>query len=90
MTTHHPTQTSPITDIQPYQPRRQWQSQMLPVRNMQCHLRSWEPEAGSRLDPDLPVLVLAHGWMDVAASYQFVVDAFRVAASWPTTGAASA
>lgn len=76
MTTHHPTQTGQLTDITPYQPRRQWRSQMLPVRNMHYHLRSWEPEPASGIGPDLPVLVLAHGWMDVAASYQFVVDAF--------------
>ncbi|MFN3731838.1 alpha/beta fold hydrolase [Comamonas testosteroni] len=76
MTTHHPTQTGQLTDITPYQPRRQWRSQMLPVRNMHYHLRSWEPEPASGIDPELPVLVLAHGWMDVAASYQFVVDAF--------------
>lgn len=76
MTTHTPTQTGQLTDIPPYQPRRQWHSQMLPVRNMHYHLRSWEPEPASGIDPELPVLVLAHGWMDVAASYQFVVDAF--------------
>ncbi|WKL16459.1 alpha/beta hydrolase [Comamonas testosteroni] len=76
MTTHHPTQTGQLTDITHYQPRRQWRSQMLPVRNMHYHLRSWEPEPASGIDPELPVLVLAHGWMDVAASYQFVVDAF--------------
>ncbi|WP_182286610.1 alpha/beta fold hydrolase [Comamonas testosteroni] len=76
MTTHTPTQTGQLTDIPPYQPRRQWRSQMLPVRNMHYHLRSWEPEPASGIDPELPVLVLAHGWMDVAASYQFVVDAF--------------
>ena len=55
-----------------YSPRRIAQSQMLPVRNMQYHVRCWEPE---NLNPELPLLVLAHGWMDVAASYQFVVDA---------------
>lgn len=76
MTTHNPTQTGLLTDIPPYQPRRQWRSQMLPVRNMHYHQRSWEPEPASGIDPELPVLVLAHGWMDVAASYQFVVDAF--------------
>ena len=59
-----------------YQPRRNWKSQMLPVRNMQYHLHYWEPE---QVNPDLPLLVLAHGWMDVAASYQFVVDAFSEA-----------
>ncbi|MDL5037975.1 alpha/beta fold hydrolase [Comamonas resistens] len=65
--------TSPPSHDLSYQPRRLWQSQMLPVRNMQYHLRSWEPEQPNR---DLPLLVLAHGWMDVAASWQFVVDAF--------------
>lgn len=70
MTTHKTT----APDTSPYQPGRPWQSRMLPVRNMHYHQRSWEPE---RLNPDLPVLVLAHGWMDVAASYQFVVDAFN-------------
>ena len=69
MTTHNPTLTGQLTDIPPYQPRRQWRSQMLPVRNMHYHQRSWEPEPVSGIDPELPVLVLAHGWMDVAASY---------------------
>ena len=73
MSDHNPTLQ---TSASPYQPQRHWQSQMLPVRNMQYHLRSWEPE---QLNPDLPVLVLAHGWMDVAASWQFVVDAFSQA-----------
>ena len=27
--------------------------------------------------PDAPLLVMLHGWMDVAASFQFVVDALR-------------
>ena len=76
MTTHNPIDQSTATTQTPYQPRRQWQSQMLPVRNMHYHLRHWEP---AQINPDLPVLVLAHGWMDVAASYQFVVDAFSEA-----------
>lgn len=88
MTTHNPTEHRTAPEPSPYQPRRQWQSQMLPVRNMHYHLRSWEPAPAK---PELPVLVLAHGWMDVAASYQFVVDAFSdafvqgrriVAADW--------
>lgn len=56
-----------------YQPLRQWQSRMLPVRTLEYHTRLWLPETP---DPELPLLVLAHGWMDVAASWQFVVDAF--------------
>ena len=61
------------TELLPYQPRRLWQSSMLPVRDLHYHQRSWEP---AEPDPELPLLVLAHGWMDVAASWQFVVDAF--------------
>jgi pimeloyl-ACP methyl ester carboxylesterase len=38
---------------------------------LRYHVRVWgEPVAGQ------PPLVLVHGWMDVAASWQFVVDAF--------------
>ena len=70
--------TSPPSHALSYQTRRLWQSQMLPVRNMQYPLRSWEPEQPNR---DLPLLVLAHGWMDVAASWQFVVDAISDAST---------
>jgi pimeloyl-ACP methyl ester carboxylesterase len=53
-----------------YQAKRISRSEFVPVRNLQYHVRVWgEPGAGK-----LP-LVLLHGWMDVAASYQFVVDA---------------
>jgi pimeloyl-ACP methyl ester carboxylesterase len=54
-----------------YQARRSARSEFAPVRNLQYHVLRWG-EAKS----DLPPLVLMHGWMDVAASYQFVVDAF--------------
>lgn len=41
------------------------------VRGLRCHVLQWgEPAAGTT------PLVMAHGWMDVAASFQFVVDAF--------------
>ena len=69
--TQIPSLTSP-SSLPHYQPRRICQSQMLPVRQMHYHLRSW---SHGPINPDLPVLVLAHGWMDVAASWQFVVDA---------------
>lgn len=46
---------------------------MVPVRTLEYHVREWGAVDG---DPALAPLVLAHGWMDVAASYQFVVDAF--------------
>jgi len=57
-----------------YQVRRPARSEFTPVRNLQYHVLHWG-EAQSTLPP----LVLMHGWMDVAASYQFVVDAFSPA-----------
>lgn len=55
-----------------YQPRRAARSEFVPIRNLRYHVRTWgEPKPGQ------PPLVMVHGWMDVAASYQFVVDAFR-------------
>lgn len=53
-----------------YTPLRPATCQHLPVRALSYHVRSWgQPRPGS-----VP-LVLAHGWMDVSASWQFVVDA---------------
>ena len=54
-----------------YQAQRLSHSEFVPIRNLQYHARVWgEP------NPALAPLVLVHGWMDVAASYQFLVDAF--------------
>ena len=54
-----------------YQPRIVSRSEFVPIRNLNYHVRLWgEPAPGK-----VP-LVMVHGWMDVAASYQFVVDAF--------------
>ncbi|HEX7890812.1 MAG TPA: alpha/beta hydrolase [Ramlibacter sp.] len=54
-----------------YQPKRASRSEFVPIRNLRYHVRTWgEPAPGK-----VP-LVMVHGWMDVAASYQFVVDAF--------------
>jgi len=53
-----------------YQVKRPSSSSFVPIRSIQHHVRNWgEP------NPDKPPLVMVHGWMDVAASYQFVVDA---------------
>ena len=55
-----------------YQPHRVSRSEFVPIRNQRYHVRIWgEPGPGK-----VP-LVMVHGWMDVSASYQFVVDAFR-------------
>ena len=54
-----------------YQAQRIPKSEFVPIRNLTYHTRVWgEP------NPDLAPMVLVHGWMDVAASYQFLVDAF--------------
>lgn len=46
-------------------------SAFVPIRNLQYHVRLWgEPGPGKT------PLFMVHGWMDVAASFQFVVDAF--------------
>jgi pimeloyl-ACP methyl ester carboxylesterase len=53
-----------------YQVKRPSTSAFVPIRGLNYHVRTWgEPS------PKLPPLVLVHGWMDVAASYQFVIDA---------------
>ncbi len=53
-----------------YQVKRISRSEFVPIRNLQYHVQIWgEPSADK-----IPV-VMVHGWMDVAASYQFVVDA---------------
>ena len=55
-----------------YQALHSWRSDFVPLRNLTYHVQVWgEPT------PGMPPLVLLHGWMDVAASFQFVVDALR-------------
>jgi pimeloyl-ACP methyl ester carboxylesterase len=78
-----------------YTVKRTPRSEFIPIRKMNYHVLVW----GDASSP-LPPLVLMHGWMDVAASYQFMVDALSeaffkdrliIAADWrgygKTTGA---
>ncbi len=77
----------------PYQIKRPSRSEFVPIRRHQYHVRLWgTPRA------DVPPLVMVHGWMDVAASFQFVVDAlsqdrYVIAPDWRgyglTTGPAT-
>ena len=46
------------------------ESLFLDVRGLRYHVRSW----GSQ---DAPKLFFVHGWMDVSASFQFVIDSLR-------------
>jgi pimeloyl-ACP methyl ester carboxylesterase len=45
-------------------------SRFLSIRGLQYHLRAWGRHGAAPL-------VLLHGWMDVSASFQFLVDALR-------------
>jgi pimeloyl-ACP methyl ester carboxylesterase len=55
-----------------YTELRPGRARLVPVRNLQYQLREWGD--ASLATPERPSLVLAHGWMDVGASFQFVVD----------------
>ena len=54
-----------------YQPHRASRSDFVPLRNLRYHTLVWGEPAPGRTP-----LVMVHGWMDVAASWQFMVDAF--------------
>jgi len=45
-------------------------SEFIDVRGLRYHLRHWGEQ-----DTAQPALLMLHGWMDVSASFQFVVDA---------------
>ena len=57
--------------VRMYQAQRTFNSEFVPIRHLQYHVCRWGAPAS-----ELPPLVLMHGWMDVGASYQFMVDAF--------------
>lgn len=75
---------------QMYQVKRIPHSEFVPIRNLTYHVLVWGQPA-----PDKTPLVLVHGWMDVAASYQFVVDAlshdhYVIAPDWRGYGQTTA
>ncbi len=57
-----------------YQPLRVARSAFTPIRLYRYHTLAWGAPDG-----DAPPLVLLHGWMDVAASWQFMVDSLAPA-----------
>jgi pimeloyl-ACP methyl ester carboxylesterase len=72
-----------------YAPLRASRSLHLPLRTVRYHVHQWGD--ASLVTPARPALVLMHGWMDVGASFQFVVDElarlegerrFVIAADW--------
>jgi len=50
---------------------KQSESQFLQIRGLRYHVRRWP-------SPGAPKIVLLHGWMDVSASFQFLVDALAM------------
>ena len=58
-----------------YKETRTFRSEFVPIRGLNYHVHVW----GDPNRATLPPLVLVHGWMDVGASYQFMVDAFSSA-----------
>ena len=57
-----------------------FRSEFIKVRGLNYHIRHWG-------DPAAPKLFMLHGWMDVSASFQFVVDCLEgdwhvIAADW--------
>lgn len=50
------------------------------VRGLSQHLLIWGDLA--RISAEEPLLVMVHGWMDVAASFQFMVDELRQQPGW--------
>jgi pimeloyl-ACP methyl ester carboxylesterase len=60
-------------------------SQFVPLRGLRYHVRTWGTAAA-------PKLFMLHGWMDVGASFQFLVDALTrdwhvIAPDWRGFGA---
>ena len=49
-----------------------WRSDFVPIRALNYHVQHW----GTPTPGGTPLFLL-HGWMDVAASFQFVVDALK-------------
>ena len=60
-----------------YAPHRPAQSLFVPLRGLTYHVNAWGD--ASLATASRPPLVLVHGWMDVGASFQFVVDALAAA-----------
>jgi pimeloyl-ACP methyl ester carboxylesterase len=53
---------------------RDSESLFLAIRGLRYHVRRWPPPSDRS---GAPKMFLLHGWMDVSASFQFVVDALR-------------
>jgi pimeloyl-ACP methyl ester carboxylesterase len=76
-----------------YAPQRPGRSQFVTLRGLMHHLNVWGDAAS--IAPDRPPLLMMHGWADVGASFQFVVDAlsddrYVIAPDWRGFGLSDA
>ena len=77
----------------PYAARIEPRSRFISVRGLRYHVLEWGDAASATAER--PPLVMLHGWMDVAASFHFVVDALHtsrycVALDWRGFGLSDA
>ncbi|WP_370262335.1 alpha/beta fold hydrolase [Limnobacter sp.] len=68
--TTHQNSAQAVISATAYSPRRPARSHLRSVRGIQIHVNEWGPMYA-------PLIVMVHGWMDVGASFQFVVDALQ-------------
>ncbi|MDE2076659.1 MAG: alpha/beta hydrolase [Burkholderiales bacterium] len=66
--------------VEPYRPVHLFESRSITLRGLDHHLLVWGNPADA--SDAHPLLVMVHGWMDVAASFQFMVDALRARPDW--------
>jgi len=52
-----------------YTPKKPFQTETIELRAHQYHVRTWGEHEGDQIP-----LILLHGWMDLGASFQFMVD----------------
>jgi pimeloyl-ACP methyl ester carboxylesterase len=64
---------APRAEAALYRPRRSASTRFVIARGLQYHVHEW-----GRPSPEgAPPVLMVHGWMDVGASFQFVVDALE-------------
>ncbi len=66
-----------------YAPLRPAQPRFVAVRGLDYRVQTWGDPAAAAGGAEPPLLVMLHGWMDVGASFQFVVDALSALDATP-------
>jgi pimeloyl-ACP methyl ester carboxylesterase len=70
-----------MTATHPYMPHRRHSDHFVRVRGLNYHATTWGD--ASLASAERPPLLMLHGWMDVGASFQFVVDALAALEATP-------